>query len=336
MKGSGREPARATAAALCVLACVLMGAGCELRSSDAAPDEGRPVYSRDGRWVAFTSDRAGSYAVYLARVGSAARRLTDSKDDEGHYAWSPDGSRLVFSRFTGKEFPEPTFRGLFVVNRDGTGLRQLTVGDDFSACWAEGGRTIVFERSGDERFAGGIFTVAAAGSPVRRLAAGESPACSPDGRTVAIGGGTIELIDLKTRERRQLPLAAGSYGAGMPSWSPDGGRIVFEAYRERRPDDPEAYKFGVNTFWTLEELYVARVDGFGGVRRLTRNAAGDRFASWLPDGRIFFASNRTSPDAWDGGDRVDYYVMNSDGSGVRRFAWEPGARASNGSHTYSG
>ena len=153
---------------------LVAAAGCGLPGSDAAADEGQPVYSRDGRWVAFTSDRGGSYALYVARVGGAARRLTGSKDDEGHQAWSPDGSRLVFSRFTGKEFPEPTFRGLFVANRDGSGLRQLTVGDDFSACWAEGGRTIVFERSGDDRFAGGIYTVAATGGPLRRLAAGEA------------------------------------------------------------------------------------------------------------------------------------------------------------------
>lgn len=326
---------RSSAVLLGALVLVLF-AGCGLRGSDAAPDEGQPRYSRDGRWVAFTSDRGGNYALHVARVGGAARQITDSKDDEGHQAWSPDGSRLVFSRFTGKEFPDPTFRGLFVVNRDGSGLRQLTVGDDYWACWAQGGRTIVFERTGDERFAGGVYTVDAAGGHVRLLAEAETPACSPDGSTVALGGGVIELIDLKTRQRRTLPRAAGSYGATMPSWSPNGARIVFEAYRERRPEDPKAYKFGVNTFWTLEELYVVRADGSGGVRRLTRNAAGDRFPCWLPDGRIFFASNRTGIAAWDGGDLVEYYVMNSDGSGVHRFEWEPGARASNGTHTYSG
>lgn len=37
----------------------------------------------------------------------------------------------------------------------------------------------------------------------------------------------------------------------------------------------------------------------------------------------------------DSGDETGWYVMNGDGSGVRRFEWEPGARASDGSHTYS-
>lgn len=317
-------------ARLAPVVLLVVAAGCGFRSQPA-PDEGSPAYSHDGRWVAFTSDRGGSYALYAARIGAAARRITDSKDDEGHYEWSPDGSRLVFARFTGKEWPEPTFRGLFVVNRDGTGIRQLTWGDDFWPCWVQGGRRIVFERSD----AGAVYSVAAAGGRAQRLAEGGQPACSPDGSTVAIVAGTIELLDLATGHRRALPAASGSHEPGAPSWSPDGTRLVFEALRERVAGDPKPYKFGVNTFWTLEELYVLRADGAGGVRRLTRNAAGDRFPSWLPDGRIFFASNRDGVDGWDGADQVEYYVMNSDGKAVRRFQWEPGARAADGSHAYA-
>ena len=312
------------------LALLVVAAGCGL-GSQPAPDEGAPAYSRDGSWVAFTSDRDGSYALYAAPVGGAARRITDAEDDEGHYVWSPDGSRLVFSRFTGEEWPEPTFRGLFVVNRDGTGIRQLTTGDDFSPCWARGGRTILFERSD----AGAVYSVPAAGGRPQRLAAGGQPACSPDGSTVAIVVGPIELLDLATGRRHALQTAAGSHEVGAPSWSPDGTHLVFEALRERIAGDPKPFKFGVNTFWTLEELYVVRADGTGGVRRLTRNAAGDRFPSWLPDGRILFVSNRDGVNGWDSTDQVDYYVMNSAGKAVRRFRWEPEARAADGSHTYS-
>jgi Tol biopolymer transport system component len=189
----------------------------------------------------------------------------------------------------------------------------------------------VFER-GD---AGAVYSVPAAGGRAQRLAAGGQPACAPDGSTVAIVAGRIELLDLATGHRRTLPTAPDSYDPAAPSWSRDGTRIAFEAYRERSAGDPKAFKFGVNTFWTLEELYVVRADGLGGVRRLTRNAAGDRFPSWLPDGRIFFASNRDGIDGWDGVDQVEYYVMNSDGKGVRRFQWEPRARATDGSHTYA-
>jgi TolB protein len=322
-----------------VVLLVVVAAGCAIRSH-AAPNEGAPAYSRDGRWVAFTSDRGrGNDAIYVARVGGAASRITDSRDGDGHYAWSPDGSRLVFSRSTGKDFPDPASRGLFIVNRDGTGLRQLTAGDDFWACWAEGGRTIVFERAGGGEFGSGVYAVAAAGGPARRLAGrlaeAQTPACSPDGSTIAYGEGRIVLLDLASGRRRVLPTAPDSYDASAPSWSPDGTRLVFQAYRERADGDPKSYKFGVNTLWTLEELYVVRADGSGGVRRLTHNAAGDRFPSWLPDGRIFFSSNRDGVDGWDGVDQSDFYVMKSNGEGVRGFQWEPGAKAANGSHVYA-
>jgi Tol biopolymer transport system component len=53
------------------------------------------------------------------------------------------------------------------------------------------------------------------------------------------------------------------------------------------------------------------VDGTG-LRRLTKNRKADDFApTWTPDGRIVFHSNR-------GG----LYVMNRDGTGVRRFVVE--------------
>lgn len=330
---------RVTRIALVVLLVVPV-TGCALRSR-AVPNEGAPAYSSDGRWVAFTSDRdRDNDSIYVARVGGAARGITDSKDGDGHQAWSPDGSRLVFSRSTGKDFPDPGSRGLFIVNRDGTGLRQLTSGDDFWACWAEGGRTIVFERADGGEFGSGVYAVAASGGRARRLAGrlaeAQTPACSPDGSTIAFANGVIVLLDLASGRQRALPTAPDAYDASAPSWSPDGTRIVFQAFRERVEGDPTPYKFGVNTLWTLEELYVVGADGSGSVRRLTHNAAGDRFPSWLPNGRIFFLSNRDGVDGWDGVDQSDFYVMNGDGSGVRRFEWEPGARASNGSHTYRG
>jgi Tol biopolymer transport system component len=48
--------------------------------------------------------------------GSNQRELTSTPLDDGQPAWSPDGSRIAFSR-SGE---------IFVINADGTGLIQLT------------------------------------------------------------------------------------------------------------------------------------------------------------------------------------------------------------------
>jgi Tol biopolymer transport system component len=78
---------------------------------------------------------------------SAARhRITDADHGVGALAWSPDGSKIVFSDLTGEELPDRTIGGLFVVNRDGSGLRRITSGEDYWPCWPGAGNTIVFVR----------------------------------------------------------------------------------------------------------------------------------------------------------------------------------------------
>ncbi len=62
---------------------------------------GMPRYSPDGKWLAFTSDRAekGTRHLYaLPTDGGEARQLTRGTYGVGDYSWSPDSTRLVFTR----------------------------------------------------------------------------------------------------------------------------------------------------------------------------------------------------------------------------------------------
>ena len=77
----------------------------------------------------------------------------------------------------------------------------------------------------------------------------------------------------------------------FPSWSPDGGSIVFVSDRD-------------GNF----EIYVMNADG-SNQRRLTNNPAEDIAPSWSPDGRyIAFASNR--------GGSYQIYLMDAAGQHV--------------------
>ncbi len=84
----------------------------------------------------------------------------------------------------------------------------------------------------------------------------------------------------------------------LPSWSPDGRKIVFVSERD-------------GNF----EVYVMNADG-SGQRNLTRHPGHDSAPAWSPDGRkIAFTTKR------DG--NFEVYVMNADGSGQQNLTRNP-------------
>lgn len=89
-------------------------------------------------------------------------------------------------------------------------------------------------------------------------------------------------------------------------WSPDGTRIVFQTLRDGN-----------------REVYVMGSDGSHPVN-LTRNPAEDLLPEWSPGGeRILFFSNRRVPRGPDGELAGHLWVMNADGSDLRRLTRLP-------------
>jgi Tol biopolymer transport system component len=253
-----------------------------------------PAWSRDGRWVAFTGDHG---RLYVARVGGAARAMTDPGENADIDAdWSPDGSMVVFARSV-----DGAGRGLYIVQRAGTGLRQLTSRDDRSPVWSPNGKTIAFTRT-----EGGLDSVRTIDLPTGRsrvlVISARDPAWSPDGSkvTVVTSFFDVDVIDLKSRRLRQV--VHRKLDVADPAWSPDGRQIAFEDNADvpaGKPDVPG-----------ISEIYVVNIDGTG-LRRLTRDRKTDWTPTWTPDGQILFASFRNGP--------YEVFVMNRDGTGLHRF-----------------
>ena len=56
-----------------------------------------PVWSPDGKSIAFTSNRDGNYEIYVMKAdGSEARNLTRHASQDNFATWSPDGRKLAF------------------------------------------------------------------------------------------------------------------------------------------------------------------------------------------------------------------------------------------------
>src|SRR5919197_1732873 len=108
------------------------------------------------------------------------------------------------------------------------------------------------------------------------------------------------------------PVLALAGDERYPSYSPDGTKIAF-----RHGDDliePSGD----------EEVYVMDADGTH-VQRLTNNGDFDSAPAWSPDGRLIAFENAPGPTLQPGVEpqEKDIYVMNADGTDVRRLTDYP-------------
>lgn len=188
-----------------------------------------PAWSRDGRRIAFASDRAGNREIYVMDAdGKNVARLTDSPTPDYQPTWSPDGTRIAFvSERYG--FPE-----IVVMNADGTNPSRLTV-DAFASepAWSPDGSRIAYRSMLD------IYVMSPDGTGKIKLTSSDraytQPAWSPDGNQIAYTVGVsgtlrdVYVMDADGSHRRLLVLQP-TVDRAAPDWSPDGRKIAVEEF----------------------------------------------------------------------------------------------------------
>ena len=109
-----------------------------------------PLWSPRGDLIMFARVVQGDYEIYTIKPdGTGAKRLSNSKGNDAHMGWSPDGEHIVFAstRMGFKDegiytdAPQP-YGELFVMRSDGTQIEQLTDNqwEDGTPAWQPTGR----------------------------------------------------------------------------------------------------------------------------------------------------------------------------------------------------
>jgi Tol biopolymer transport system component len=242
-------------------------------------------------------------AIYvMQRDGAGLRKVAQVDGYKEHFrpAWSHDGKRLAFDALeSGSQV-----KRLFVVNVDGSGLKQI--GETESPAWSPDDKQIAFHFRGDEKNEAGVYVQNLDGQGRVRVATGFGPRWSPDGgRLACTNMRNLTVLDLLTGEERSL--IGEPVQQVMPGfdWSPDGKRLAVVIMRNRKKE-----------LWIVEaDRENAKVEP-----RLKLNL--DQQLSWSPDGgRIVISADRKLS------------VLEPDGKGAHRLpdqrgesvepAWSP-------------
>jgi TolB protein len=244
--------------------------------------------------------------------GSGVRRLTRFEDSDAvHASWSPDGTTIAFERDFAKH------AGIYTMSVAGGNLVSLTPrGLQGLPSYSPDGTRIVFDRTLPKEDA--LWLMQSDGSGLRQLThnkpAGKnecrcegSPVFSPDGTQVAF---VRTITDLQT-----AAFVVNADGTGLEQltpwrlgvsakldWSPDGSKILISSPQAERPA-------------VASNVFTIRPDGTG-LKQLTHETkAGvhNLADGFSPDGKKIIFAKTT-----DGGP-FQVYVMNADGTGVKRL-----------------
>jgi TolB protein len=101
-----------------------------------------PVYSPDGRRIAFSSKAEGNWDIYTMSIGGGdLRQITTDAANDLSPAWSPDGSRIAF------ETNRDGNVEVYVMNANGSSpqnVSNFSQANDHGPAWSPDGQTLVF------------------------------------------------------------------------------------------------------------------------------------------------------------------------------------------------
>ncbi len=235
-------------------------------------EPGRPVFSQDGKQVAYVLDEL----IYVvAAAGGASRAVTSAGSSAWNPRWSKDGHVLYFiSDRSGTsqlwKLPLDSFGEASQVTTSDIGVDSINFSKDESRLLLqsteEAARKPVEEKADEKEKESPKPWV------ITRLEFKEDA-----GDGYLTGDRAEHLFVLELASGKLTQVTSGSYSESDADWSPDGRMIVFSSNREQEPD--ASYK---------TDLWIVASDSPDKGRTLLRLTNDERVKSnpsWSPDGR---------------------------------------------------
>jgi Tol biopolymer transport system component len=214
-------------------------------------------WSPDGKYLAFAAKRGARDVIVIVDVerNKEVKRIEVKLNGVTTPAWSPDGQQLVFTGYDGG------LSDLFVVRRDGSGLRRLTEDKyaDLHPVWSPDGKSIAFTTDRGEETNFKILNIGNMRIALYDIDTGAiellshmeqgknvSPQWAPDGRSIAFvsdrnGVSNIFLYELGEKSLYQLTdFYTGAQGitplSPVLSWAPQADRLAFVYFEKGKYD----------------------------------------------------------------------------------------------------
>ncbi len=290
--------------------------GCEINST--------PCISSDGKKIVFSYQNE---LYTISSDGTGLKRITKNSFGDGLPFFSNDGSKIIFSSKRGQYYD------IFTIGADGSGEINITNNKSFSddsPCFSPDGKNIAYISWRDGRSE--IYIMDADGKNPRRMTDSSyqktRPLFSPDSKSLTFAitnenkKSVVCVHDIMAGITKKITLE--NYDQKYPCFSPDGLSVISDRY---------------------SNFYSTRLsDGF--IAYYLMVGALSMFPSVSSDGKlIVFSSDREFFDYYDPAlnpsnavnfNKTQIFVMNADGSGIKKIGGVDGAYNSSPSFSSDG
>jgi serine/threonine protein kinase len=278
-------------------------------TKDSHSKNSSPSFSSNGDQIAFCSDRDGGGIYLMGSTGESVRRLTKFGSNP---AWSPDGKKIAFAT-EAVRIPQARYSTsqLWIVSVENGSTTLIDSGDVVQPQWSPDGNRIVYWGLPIGTGWRDLWSIDSEGKNKVRITNDPSidwnPLWSPDGHYIYFlsdRSGSMNVwriaIDQSTGKTKSDPEQM-TVPASECSWltlSHDGKKVIYSSLEKRT----NIFKMG---FDPMKRQFM---------KPAVQITTGSKNYNWLdisPDGKRIATTSS--------GIQEDIYVMNSDGTNIRRL-----------------